>query len=179
MAVLPRPDPEASPGRPDQRPSLTGSAWGSPSDRPGRRTKSLAVRVPPSVLSRREWQFLPSAVTWPPFPGGGGEEVNMLIGYARISNVGVGLDVQKDALDKANVDRLFVDDEASWAKAKFPQWELALSRLHKGDTLVVWRLDRLGQGLGRLIGTIEDLGSRGIGFQSLNDSIDTTTGTSR
>ena len=101
----------------------------------------------------------------------------MLIGYARASGVGQCLDLQKDALDKADVYRLFVD-VASGGKAKLPQLELALSLLGEGDTLVVWRLDRLGRSLGHLIKTIEELDSRGIGFRSLDENIDTTTGTS-
>ncbi|MGZ5978926.1 MAG: recombinase family protein [Isosphaeraceae bacterium] len=89
-----------------------------------------------------------------------------------------GLDVQKEALDKAGVDRLFVD-VASGAKATLPQLQLALSQLRNGDTLVVWRLNRLGRSLGHLIRTVEELGSRGIGFRSLDENIDTTTGTSK
>ena len=85
--------------------------------------------------------------------------------------------LQKEALDQAGVDQLFVD-VASGGKAKLPQLELALSLLRKGDTLVVWRLDRLGRSLGHLIRTVEELGSRGIGFRSLDENIDTTTGTS-
>ena len=131
------------------------------------------------MLSRHEWQLLSSVVTWPPSPGGveEQEEDSMLIGYARASGVGQCLDLQKDALDKADVYRLFVD-VASGGKAKLPQLELALSLLGEGDTLVVWRLDRLGRSLGHLIKTIEELGSRGIGFRSLDENIDTTTGTS-
>ena len=100
----------------------------------------------------------------------------MLIGYARASSVGECLALQKDALDKADVYQLFVD-VASGGKAKLPQLELALSRLGEGDTLVVWRLDRLGRSLGHLIKTIEELDSRGVGFRSLDEDIDTTTGT--
>ena len=85
--------------------------------------------------------------------------------------------LQKQALDQADVDQLFVD-VASGGKAKLPQLELALSLLGEGDTLVVWRLDRLGRSLGHLIRTVEELGSRGVGFRSLDENIDTTTGTS-
>ena len=112
-------------------------------------------------------------------PSGGEEEeeVSRLIGYARVSSGGECLDVQKHALDKADVYQLFVD-VASGGKAKLPQLELALSLLGEGDTLVVWRLDRLGRSLGHLIRTVEELGSRGVGFRSLDENIDTTTGTS-
>ena len=105
------------------------------------------------------------------------EEVSTLIGYARVSTGEQSLELQKQALDQAGVDRLFAD-VASGGKAKLPQLELALSLLRKGDTLVVWRLDRLGRSLGHLIRTVEDLGSRGIGFRSLDENIDSTTGTS-
>ena len=100
--------------------------------------------------------------------------MSKLIGYARASSLGECLDVQKDALDKADVNQLLVD-VASGGKAKLPQLELALSLLGEGDTLVVWRLDRLGRSLGHLIRTVEELGSRGIGFRSLDENIDTTT----
>ena len=85
---------------------------------------------------------------------------------------------RKRALDKAGVDRLFVD-VASGAKATLPQLQLALSQLRNGDTLVVWRLNRLGRSLGHLIRTVEANGGRGIGFRSLDENIDTTTGTSK
>ena len=103
--------------------------------------------------------------------------MSTLIGYARVSTGEQSLELQKQALDQAGVDRLFAD-VASGGKAKLPQLELALSLLRKGDTLVVWRLDRLGRSLGHLIRTVEEIGSRGIGFRSLDENIDTTTGTS-
>ena len=98
-------------------------------------------------------------------PSGGEEEeeVSTLIGYARVSTAGECLDLQKDALDKADVYQLFVD-VASGGKAKLPQLELALSLLGEGDTLVVWRLDRLGRSLGHLIRTVEELAVEGSAF---------------
>lgn len=98
----------------------------------------------------------------------------MLIGYACVSTTAAGLDLQKEALDRGGVDRLLVD-VASRPKGKRPQLEQALSQLRQGDTLVVWKLDRLGRSVRHLIETIEDLSRRGIGFRSLKENIDTTT----
>jgi DNA invertase Pin-like site-specific DNA recombinase len=98
----------------------------------------------------------------------------MLIGYARISTGDQTLDLQRDALQKAGCERIF-EDTASGAKADRPGLAQALDMLRAGDTLVVWRLDRLGRSLGHLIETLLALDQRGIGFQSLTESIDTTT----
>jgi DNA invertase Pin-like site-specific DNA recombinase len=98
----------------------------------------------------------------------------MLIGYARISTGDQTLDLQRDALQKAGCERTF-EDTASGAKADRPGLAQALDMLRPGDTLVVWRLDRLGRSLGHLIETLLALDTRGIGFQSLTESIDTTT----
>lgn len=104
--------------------------------------------------------------------------MRMLIGYARLSTAGESLELQQQALDQAGVDQLFVD-VASGAKAKHPQLERALSQLRKGDTLVVWRLDRLDRSVRNLVETVEDLGRRGIDFRSLTENIDTTTDTGK
>ena len=100
----------------------------------------------------------------------------MLIGYAWVSTAGKSfdLDLQKEALDRARVDRLFVDVTSATA-VKRPQLEQSLLQLRKGDTLVIWRLDRLGRNLQHLIRTVEHLNGRGIGFRSLDDNIDTAT----
>jgi len=98
----------------------------------------------------------------------------MLIGYARVSTDDQNLNLQRDALEKAGCDKIFTD-QVSGTKAKRPGLEQALSHLRAGDTLVVWRLDRLGRSLRHLIDTITDLQERGIGFKSLTESIDTTT----
>ena len=100
--------------------------------------------------------------------------MSTLIGYARISTAGEGLDLQKEALDRAGVEELFVD-VADAAAMRRPQLERALKRLREGGILVVWRLDRLGRNLRHLIETVEHLEGRGIGFRSLDDNIDTTT----
>jgi DNA invertase Pin-like site-specific DNA recombinase len=84
------------------------------------------------------------------------------------------LNLQQDALHKAGCDRIFTDT-ASGAKAERKGLEEALRYVRKGDTLVVWRLDRLGRSLPHLITTLTALEERGIGFKSLTEHIDTTT----
>jgi DNA invertase Pin-like site-specific DNA recombinase len=98
----------------------------------------------------------------------------MLIGYARVSTHEQILDLQRDALEKADCKRIFTDT-VSGTRARRPGLEEALSHLRAGDTLVVWRLDRLGRSLRHLIDTVADLQERGIGFKSLIENIDTTT----
>src|SRR3954454_3013047 len=98
----------------------------------------------------------------------------MLIGYARISTQDQNLDLQRDALTKAGCEQIYTD-RVSGTKATRPGLREALSHLRSGDTLVVWRLDRLGRSLRHLIDTITDLQERGVGFKSLTESIDTTT----
>jgi DNA invertase Pin-like site-specific DNA recombinase len=87
----------------------------------------------------------------------------MLIGYARVSTSDQTLDLQKDALQKAGCDRIFTDT-ASGAKAERIGLDQAINYVRKGDTLVVWRLDRLGRSLPHLIETITALNNRKIGF---------------
>src|ERR671929_2209816 len=98
----------------------------------------------------------------------------MLIGYARVSTLDQNLDLQIDALRSAGCEDIFTD-HISGTKARRPGLEQALSHLRPGDTLVVWRLDRLGRSLRHLIDTVTDLQEKGIGFKSLTESIDTTT----
>src|SRR5512132_1267459 len=98
----------------------------------------------------------------------------MLIGYARVSTSDQTLDLQKDALEKAGCDKIFTDT-ASGAKAERIGLDQAISYVRKDDTLVVWRLDRLGRALSHLIETITGLNNRQIGFKSITESIDTTT----
>ncbi len=98
----------------------------------------------------------------------------MLIGYARVSTQDQNLDLQLDALDREGAEKVFTDT-VSGAQAARPGLDEALSHLRSGDTLVVWKLDRLGRSLRHLIDTIQALSDRGIGFKSLQESIDTTT----
>jgi DNA invertase Pin-like site-specific DNA recombinase len=98
----------------------------------------------------------------------------MLIGYARVSTHDQTLTLQQDALEKAGCSKIFTDT-ASGAQTERNGLEEALNYVRKGDTLVVWRLDRLGRSLPHLITTMTDLEERGIGFKSLTENIDTTT----
>jgi DNA invertase Pin-like site-specific DNA recombinase len=97
-----------------------------------------------------------------------------LLGYARISTDDQHPDLQVDALKAAGCYRVFVDT-ASGAQAARPALDQLLDQLRPGDTLVVWKLDRLGRSLRHLVDTIAALADRGVGFRSLQESIDTTT----
>lgn len=98
----------------------------------------------------------------------------MKIGYARVSSEDQNLHLQKDALNLASCDRIYEEKE-SGGKVDRPELLRLLDTVRTGDTLVVWRLDRLGRSLKHLIQTVEDLEARGVGFQSVTESIDTTT----
>jgi DNA invertase Pin-like site-specific DNA recombinase len=98
----------------------------------------------------------------------------MLIGYARVSTQEQTLDLQLDALKAAGCERVF-HDTASGARAARPGLDDALDHAREGDTIVVWRLDRLGRSLKHLIEVVTALQERGVGFRSLQESIDTTT----
>jgi DNA invertase Pin-like site-specific DNA recombinase len=98
----------------------------------------------------------------------------MLIGYARVSTHDQDFALQTDALKNAGCKKIF-SDKLSGAKFERPGLQEALDYLRKGDTLAVWRLDRLGRSLKHLIETVTTLENQGIGFQSLTESIDTTT----
>jgi DNA invertase Pin-like site-specific DNA recombinase len=98
----------------------------------------------------------------------------MLIGYARVSTQDQTLDLQTDALTRAGCEKIFTDT-MSGAASERPGLQDAMTHLRAGDTLVVWRLDRLGRTLKQLIATISDLCEQGIGFKSLQEHMDTTT----
>src|ERR687891_2101805 len=98
----------------------------------------------------------------------------MLIGYARVSTQDQTLNLQKDALKNIGCTKIFTDT-ASGSKAERIGLEEALKYVREGDTLVVWRLDRLGRSLKHLIETITELNHRGVGFKSLQEAIDTMT----
>src|SRR5436853_3496047 len=102
----------------------------------------------------------------------------MLIGYARVSNQDQTLNLQQDALENIGCAKIFTDT-ASGAQTERKGLEEASAYAREGDTLVVWRLDRLGRSLKHLIETITNLNKRKIGFQSLTESIDTTTSNGR
>ena len=97
-----------------------------------------------------------------------------LLGYARVSTTDQQPQLQVDALEHAGCYRVFTET-ASGARADRPTLAQVLDQLRPGDTLVVWKLDRLGRSLRHLVDTITDLADRGIGFRSLQEAIDTTT----
>ena len=98
----------------------------------------------------------------------------MLIGYARVSTNEQTLDLQKDALEKIGCVKIY-SDVVSGAKAEREGLAEALDYVREGDTLVVWRLDRLGRSLKHLIETITTLNNKKVGFKSITENIDTTT----
>ena len=98
----------------------------------------------------------------------------MLIGYARVSTDDQNLALQRDALAAAGCEKVY-EDRISGAKAERPGLALALEVARAGDTLVVWRLDRLGRSLKDLIALAEALDKRGIGLKSLKEALDTTS----
>lgn len=100
--------------------------------------------------------------------------MSQLVGYSRISTSGQEHSLQLDALERAGCVRIF-SDQASGALDRRPELNRLFDFLREGDTLVVWRLDRMGRSLRHLVETITNLSDRGIGFVSLHESINTTT----
>ena len=98
----------------------------------------------------------------------------MLIGYARVSTQDQTLNLQRDALEKIGCSKIFTDT-ASGAATERKGLDEALEYVREGDSLVVWKLDRLGRSLKHLIETITYLNNRQIGFRSITENIDTTT----
>ena len=98
----------------------------------------------------------------------------MLIGYARVSTQDQTLHLQMDALEKIGCSKIFTDTISGSATQRLGLDE-ALAYVREGDTLVVWKLDRLGRSLKHLIETITNLNTRDIGFKSITENIDTTT----
>ncbi|MEM6846851.1 MAG: recombinase family protein [Pseudomonadota bacterium] len=102
----------------------------------------------------------------------------MNIGYARVSTTDQNLDLQRDALTGAGCERIF-EDTLSGATAARPGLARAKDVMRAGDTLVVWRLDRLGRSLKELIGWVAHLEAEGVALKSLGEAIDTTTPTGK
>lgn len=98
----------------------------------------------------------------------------MKIGYARVSSDDQSLDLQRDALHSAGCERIYEEKE-SGGKTERPELLRLLEVLRQGDTLVVWRLDRLGRSIKHLIEVVEKLEAMGVGFHSVTEAIDTTT----
>src|SRR5215217_4855322 len=97
-----------------------------------------------------------------------------LLGYARVSTTDQHPQLQVDALERAGCYRVFTET-ASGTRSDRPTLVQVLDQLRPGDTLVVWKLDRLGRSLRHLVDTVTGLAERGIGFRSLQEAIDTTT----
>lgn len=97
------------------------------------------------------------------------------IGYARVSTSDQSLDLQMNALRAAGCERIFEDHGISGAREKRRGLNAVLRRLKRGDTLVVWRLDRLGRSIRHLIDVIGRLQARGVEFRSITENIDTNS----
>jgi DNA invertase Pin-like site-specific DNA recombinase len=123
-------------------------------------------RIYPSVSDESKTNALPTRTT-----------MAKLVGYARVSTDDQDVELQLDALRKAGCrDKLIFIDKASGARSKRPGLESCLSALEAGDTLLVWRLDRLGRSMPHLVALIQELLSKGVAFRSLCDgAIDTTS----
>ena len=102
----------------------------------------------------------------------------MLIGYARVSTQDQNLTLQREALINAGCEKVF-EDKVSGTRADRPGLSKTLEMLREGDTLVVWKLDRLGRSVKQLVDMVSELNKQGIQFKSLTDSIDTGTTSGR
>ena len=102
----------------------------------------------------------------------------MLIGYARVSTQDQKIELQQEALIKAGCEQIF-EDKTSGTQTRRPGLEKALEVLRNGDTLVVWKLDRLGRSVKQLVELVGKLSDQGVQFQSLTDSINTSTPSGR
>jgi DNA invertase Pin-like site-specific DNA recombinase len=102
----------------------------------------------------------------------------MLIGYARVSTQDQNLNLQTEALISAGCQKVF-DDKISGSQSERPGLAKALEMLRDGDTLVVWKLDRLGRSVKNLVDLVGQLQKQGIQFKSLTDAIDTSTPSGR
>jgi DNA invertase Pin-like site-specific DNA recombinase len=155
-----------------------GNAWYAlnPKALPSGFPDSLA---PWSLRCRREWRFglvsgWHAAKDAAPPPPADSLYSGTLVGYARVSTQEQSTNLQLDALARAGCGRVF-SESASGAQRERPELARALDYMRRGDTLVVWKLDRLARSLKQLIETVESLEGKGIGFRSLTESIDTTT----
>ncbi|MDQ1119157.1 MULTISPECIES: recombinase family protein [Pseudoxanthomonas] len=99
----------------------------------------------------------------------------MIIGYVRVSTEDQNLDLQIQALQRLGCARIYQDRGVSGATRSRPGLDKLMAKLTPGDTLAVWRLDRLGRSLPHLVQMLEALGDRGVAFHSLTENIDTST----
>ena len=102
----------------------------------------------------------------------------MLIGYARVSMLDQNLELQREALTKPGCQTVF-EDKVSSTRADRPGLEKAQEMLREGDTLIVWKLDRLGRSVKQLVDLVGELHKQGVQFKSLTDAIDTGTPSGR
>ncbi len=102
----------------------------------------------------------------------------MIFGYARVSTDGQNLDAQTDALENAGAERIFAD-KITGSVRKRPELDQLIDQLRDGDVVVVTKYDRLARSLRDLLDIVEDIGTKGAGFRSLAEDIDTTTSAGR
>ncbi|OIN61205.1 recombinase family protein [Arsenicibacter rosenii] len=102
----------------------------------------------------------------------------MHFGYARVSTDDQNLSLQLDALKTAGCEKIF-REKVSGAKTDRPELTKLIDQIREGDTLTVWKLDRLGRSLKHLVETVNLLHEKGVGFRSLKESIDTTSATGK
>jgi len=100
--------------------------------------------------------------------------IRMMIGYARVSTQDQNLDLQTEALTRAGCEKIY-EDKISGVRAERPGLTRTLEMLREGDTLVVWKLDRLGRSVKQLVDMVGELHKQGVQFKSLTDAIDTGT----
>ena len=123
--------------------------------------------------------YLAMIFSFEPFPGRVSRKgAAVLIGYARVSTQEQNLDLQKKALSKAGCKKVF-EDKVSGTRAARPGLDVALATLREGDTLKVWKLDRLGRSVKNLIDLVGELRRQGVQFHSLTDLINTGTPSGR
>ncbi len=123
-------------------------------------TPACIAKNPYRILCKQKVGFIEGAV--------------MIIGYARVSTSEQDTSVQMDALKDSGCERIY-EENRSGKNRERPELTRCLDTLRSGDVLIVWRLDRLGRSLKDLVEIVSDLESKGVGFQSLNESIDTTS----
>jgi DNA invertase Pin-like site-specific DNA recombinase len=102
----------------------------------------------------------------------------MIIGYARVSTQDQNSELQVDALEKSGCEQIFQEKITGKLRER-PELSQCLRTLRAGDTLVIWKLDRLARSLKDLVEIVQDLNNREIGFKSLTEAIDTTNPSGR
>ncbi len=102
------------------------------------------------------------------------QEAFLIIGYARVSTIEQDTALQLDNLQRSGCEKIYQESVSGISKTR-PELDKCLDNLRSGDTLVVWRLDRLGRSLKDLVSIITDLELRNVGFRSVTEAVDTTT----